>query len=151
MLLMQKKIGLFPLGILLALAALVMLCLAWAMQAYSLLDWNGALALGVQNESFDGDPVARAWAQESWGVAAADIVWAMPITVFALFGILRSRFYGLVLGFMAFAIGIYFPLVFAFQRWNTFRGTAITALCLWTVPCLVGVAGLWGNRRRFVD
>ena len=81
----------------------------------------------------------------------ADMLWPMPITVLALVGIVRSRFYGFVMGLMAFSVGVYFPLVFAFQRWGTYRGTAIVALCLWTVPCLMGIAGLWANRQRFVD
>lgn len=49
------------------------------------------------------------------------------------------------------AIGVYFPLFFAFQRWSTFRGTVIFALLLWAVPSLLGIAGLWANRREFRD
>ena len=149
--LLQKEFGRFPVGAWIALVALMSLCLAWAMQVYSLLDWNSAVELGLQNERFEGDLVERAWALESWGVVMADMLWPMPITVLALVGIVRSRFYGFVTGLMAFAVGVYFPLVFAFQRWGTYRGTAIEALCLWTVPCLMGIAGLWANRRRFVD
>ena len=149
--LLQKEFGRFPVGVWLAILALLSLCLAWAMQVYSLLDWNSAVELGLQNESFDGDAAERAWAIESWGVAMADMLWAMPITVGALFGVARVRLYGFAFGMMAFAVGIYFPLVFAFQRWGTYRGTTIVALCLWTVPCLMGIAGLWANRRRFVD
>lgn len=147
----RKRLDRFPVGIWMAILALISLCLAWAMQAYSLVDWDGALALGLQNESFEGDPGERAWALESWGVAMADLLWAMPITVFALFGIIRTRFYGFVLGMMAFSVGAYFPLVFTFQRWNTYRGTALAAICLWTLPCLLGISGLWKNRRRFFD
>ena len=84
------------------------------MQAYSLLDWEGALALGFQNESFDGDPAERAWALESWGVAMADMLWPMPITIVAFVGVCRTRFYGFVFAMMAFSIGVYFPLFFAF-------------------------------------
>jgi len=147
----QNRLGRFALGVWVATIALLSLCLAWAMQAYSLADWNGALELGLQNEGFDGDPEERAWALESWGVAVADLLWAMPLTIIALFGITRNRLYGFVLGMMAFAVGVYFPLVFAMQRWNSYRDTAIIAVLLWTFPCLLGIAGLWKNRRRFVD
>jgi hypothetical protein len=146
----QKQLGRFPLGIWLAYAALGVLCLAWVMQAYSLLDWEGALALGFQNESFSGDPAEQAWALESWGVAMADMVWPMPITLVALFGMTRGRFYGYVAAMMVFAIGVYFPLFFAFQRWATFPSFAVVALVLFTLPCLLGIVGLWANRGRFI-
>lgn len=151
MTLLQKPMRRFPLGIWLACLGLFLLCVAWAMQAYSLLDWNGALALGFQNESFEGDATERAWALESWGVAMADMLWPMPITVVALVGVFRSRFYGFVSAMMAFSIGVYFPLFFAFQRWATFPDFVIVALLLFTVPCLFGIVGLWANRKEFLD
>jgi hypothetical protein len=142
----RKAAGPFPVGVWIALAALVLLMLAWGMQAFSLLDWDRAVDLGLQNERFGEDPAERAWATESRGLALADIVWPLPVTIVALVGLLRRRHYGLVAGVMAFAIGVYFPIFFAFQRWSTYRGTAVTALCLWTVPCLLGIWGLWANR-----
>ncbi len=148
---LQKQLGRFPVGIWLGFIALGFLCLAWAMQGYSLLDWDGALALGLQNESFDGDAAERAWALESWGVAMADMLWPLPITVLAMIGMARDRFYGFVLAMMAFAIGVYFPLFFAFQRWMTFRSTAIVALCIFTLPCVLGIVGLWANRSEFTN
>jgi hypothetical protein len=147
----QNRIGRFPAGVWVAVLALLCLCLAWVMQAYSLVDWNSAVELGLQNERFDGDPVEQAWALESWGVVMADMLWALPLTILGLAGIFWSRLYGFVSSMMAFAIGAYFPLVFAFQRWGTYRGTAIIALCLWTLPCLLGTAGLWVNRQMFKD
>jgi hypothetical protein len=151
MTLLQKQLGRFPLGVWLAFVALGILCLAWAMQAYSLLDWNGALELGFQNESFDGDAAERSWALDSWGVAMADMLWPVPITMLAIVGMLRIHFYGFLFAMMAFAIGVYFPLVFAFQRWTTYPGFVLVALCLFTIPCLLGIVGLWANRQRFRD
>ncbi len=151
MTLLQKQIGRLPVGIWLSYVALLILCLAWLMQAYSLLDWNGAIEFGFQNESFDGDAAERAWALESWGVAMADMLWPMPITILALVGMLRVRFYGFVFAMMAFAIGVYFPLFFAFQRWATYPNFVIVALCIFTFPCLVGIVGLWANHERFTD
>ena len=119
---LQKTAGRFPVGVWLALVALLSLCLAWAMQFYSLLDWNSAVDLGLQNESFDGNPAERAWALEGWGVAMADMLWAMPITVVAFFGIVRVRLFGFVSGMLAFAVGVYFPLVFAFSQRCWFDG-----------------------------
>ncbi len=68
----RKPIGRLPIGIWFGLAVLGLLMVAWAMQAYSLLNWESAVALGIQNERLTGDAAERAWALESWGVAAAD-------------------------------------------------------------------------------
>lgn len=137
-----------PVGIWLALAATVILLTAWAGQAYSLARWDHAVELGLQNERFGGDAAENAWARESQGVAAADMLWALPLGIVALVGITRRRALGLAAGLMHFAIGVYFPLVFAFQRWHTFRGTAILALALFALPSLIGAAGLWANREE---
>ena len=121
------------------------------MQGYSLIDWDGALELGLQNESFQGDAAERAWALESWAVAMADMLWPMPITLLALVGMIRGRFYGFVAAMMALSTGVYFPLFFAFQRWKTFPETVTVALLLFAVPSLLGIAGLWFNRKVFID
>jgi hypothetical protein len=144
-----RILGRFPLGVWIALAAILLVFLGWCMQAYSLLNWDRAVDLGLQNERFSGGPAERAWAKESWGVAMADMIWPLPIGIVALVGIFRKRLYGFVAAFMELAIGVYFPLFFAFQRWSTFRGTAITAVLLWGVPSLLGIVGLWANRDYF--
>jgi len=146
---LNKSVGRFPLGVWIAVVAILALFLGWGMQAYSLLNWDRAVELGLQNERFSGGPAEGAWAKESWGVAMADVIWPLPIGIAALVGIFRKRFYGLLTGSMELGIGVYFPLVFAFQRWSTFRGTAITAICLWLVPSLLGIVGLWVNRDYF--
>ena len=81
----------------------------------------------------------------------ADMLWPMPLTVAALVGLLRSRFYGFVFALLTFSIGVYFPLFFAFQRWETFPGFVIAAVMLFMLPSLFGIAGLWANRRIFLD
>jgi hypothetical protein len=149
---MRKRLGRYPLGVWIALTAILLLVVvAWGGQLYSIIDWEGAVRLGLQNERFGGDPVEEAWARESWGVALADMLWPLPIAVVALVGLVRRRFYGFVAGFMELAIGVYFPLFFAFQRWTTFPGTATFALLLWGVPSLIGIIGLWSNREEFLN
>jgi len=145
-----KRIGRFPLGVWIALMALLILfLLAWAGQAYSLFDWGSAVELGLQNERFTGDAVERTWAHESWGVAVADMLWPVPIGIAAFIGLLRNKFFGFAAGLMELTIGVYFPLVFAFQRWATYPGTVIAALCLFAIPSLLGIIGLWANRAYF--
>jgi len=146
---LNKSIGRFPLGVWIAIIALLSLFLAWFMQAYSLLNWDIAVDLGFQNERFTGDAAERAWAHESWSVALADMLWAMPLGIVALVGILKKRFFGFAAGLMEFSIGVYFPLVFAFQRWTTYPETVIIAIFLWTLPSLLGIIGLWANREYF--
>ena len=148
---LNKVIGRFPLGVWIAIVALLALLLGWGMQAYSLFNWDNAVDLGLQNERFTGDAVERAWAKESWGVAMADMLWALPIGILALIGILRKRFYGFAAGLMELSIGVYFPLVFAFQRWTTYPETVILAIILWTIPSLLGIIGLWVNREYFKE
>jgi hypothetical protein len=74
------------------------------MQVYSLLNWDRAVDLGLQNERFTGDAAERAWAEESWGVAVVDMLWALPIGIVALFGLFRKRLYGFSAGLMELAI-----------------------------------------------
>ena len=147
--LLRKTLGRFPLGVWVAIVAVVLLILAWGMQAYSLWDWDHAVDLGLQNERFTGDHIERTWAQESWGVAVADMLWPMPLSFLALAGLLRKKTYGFAAGLMVMAIGVYFPLFFALQRWDSYRGTAIAAIALWSLPSLLGIVGLHANRHFF--
>ena len=68
---LKKNVGRFPVGIWISLVALFLIFLAWVMQAYSLLDWEGAVKLGLQNGSFTGDDVERALATKEKGEAKA--------------------------------------------------------------------------------
>jgi hypothetical protein len=148
---LKKSIGPYPLGVWFAFLALLTLFFGWGMQAYSLFNWDKAVDLGLQNERFTGDAVARALAHESWGVAVADMLWPLPISIVALIGLIRKRIFGFTAALMVFAIGVYFPLIFAFQRWTTYRGTVIAAIILWVIPSLLGIIGLWANRKYFTQ
>lgn len=137
-----------PLGIRVALFALLLIFLAWIMQLYSLLDWEGAVALGLQNERFTGGGVERAIAAVERGIAVADIVWVLPITLVAFVGLLRMKFVGFVAAMMVFAICVYFPLFYSF-RGTMDLGIVLVANFLWAIPSLLGIAGLWINRKLF--
>ncbi len=145
----KKQNRKYSLGIWIALIALLLTFLAWIMQLYSLLNWEAALELGLQNDSFNGNDVERTLAHVERGVALADMVWALPLTLLALIGILKKRQYGMIAGMMNFAICVYFPLFFAFQRWNTQQETALAALFLFAIPSLIGISALWINRKSF--
>lgn len=79
--LLQKNLGKYPFGIWLALGAILLTFLAWLMQAYSLLDWETAVSLGLQNSSFTGGASELAWATKERGEAIADLIWPLPVSV----------------------------------------------------------------------
>ena len=145
---LKKEINRYPLGVWIAILALFLICLAWLMQLYSLIDWEGAVKLGVQSESFKGDLAERAIADVERGVAIADILWALPITIVALIGLLRKKFIGFIAAMMAFALCVYFPLLYAFRESMRFD-FVLAAFILWAVPSLLGIYGLWINRNLF--
>ncbi len=146
---LQKKAGRYPLGIWIAVVALLLSFVGWLMQAYSLPNWESAVILGLQNGSFSGNAVDRALASKERGEALADLLWPLPIAIVALVGILKKSFIGFVATMMEFAICIYFPLFYVFQMWETHRETAVGAVILWGIPSILGILGLWANRHLF--
>jgi len=147
---MTRYLGRYPVGIWLALIALGLIFLGWIMQAYSLLDWEGAVRLGLQNGSFTGDAVERTIANKERGEAIADLLWPLPIGILALLGLPRKKLYGFVAAMMEFAICVYFPLFYIFQLWESNTDTAIAANLLWSLPSLLGIMGLWANKKEFI-
>lgn len=121
------------------------------MQGYSLLNWEHAVELGLQNGTFEDDALSRSVANKERGEALADMLWPLPIGLIAIIGLLRKQFYGFIAAMMEFAICIYFPLFYTFQLWETNMDTIIAAHILWAVPSLFGMIGLWANREKFKD
>ena len=148
---LTKEIGRSTLGIWIAFIALGFTLLAWIMQLYSLVNWEGAISLGIQNESYSGSPAEQALANVEWGIAMADMFWPLPLTIIAFIGLLKKRLFGFVAAMMNFAICIYFPLFFAFQRWESHLTTVIAAIMLFALPSLMGIFGLWSNRKLFIQ
>jgi hypothetical protein len=145
----KKKIYRFPLGVWIAIFALILIGIAWLMQIYSLLDWEGAVKLGVQDDSFTGDKTERAMADVEKGVAIADIIWALPLTIIAFIGIIRKRIIGFIAAMMTFAVCIYFPLFYIFRE-STSTDIVLVVIFLWAAPSLLGIYGLWMNRKLFI-
>ena len=148
---MRKNLGPFRLGMWIALFALGLTFLGWGMQAYSLVNWEKAVQLGLQSGSFAGDTIEHTIAVKERGEAIADIIWPLPIAIVALIGLLRKKMIGFVAAMMEFAICVYFPLFYVFQLWETNIETAVAAVCLWAIPSLLGIVGLWMNRELFYN
>ena len=138
------------LGVWIALIAIIFTFLAWIMQFYSLINWEGAIKLGLQSESFNGDAAERALANYEKGLALADMFWPLPLTIIAFIGVFRNKLFGLIAAMMDFAICIYFPLFFTFQKWNTQPDVALAAIFLFAIPSLIGIIGLWTSRKIFI-
>jgi len=145
---LKKKINRYPLGVWISILALILICLAWLMQIYSLTDWEGAVKLGVQDNSYKGDMKERAMADVERSVAIADILWGLPITIIALIGLLRNKFAGFIAAMMTFAICVYFPLFYTFRESTSFDIVLVVNF-LWAAPSLLGIYGLWINRKLF--
>ena len=137
-------------GIWLAYFALVLILLAWVMQAFSILNWEMAVEMGLQNSSFKADEIEIVKATKERGEAIADLLWPLPLTLIAIVGITKRKLYGFVAAMMDFAICIYFPLFYVFQLWNSNIETAIAAIILWAIPSILGIIGLWSNRTLFI-
>lgn len=146
---LRKELGKYPLGIWVSFIALLLISLAWIMQAYSIFNWESAIKLGLQNASFSGGVVEASQAQHDKGLAIADLVWPLPLTILALLGILKKRVSGFIASMMSFAICVYFPLFHIFQIWSMHPETALAATLLWGIPSLFGIAGLWANRSLY--
>lgn len=146
--LLKRNIRGYPAGVWIAMMALILVFIAWLMQLYSLIDWEGAIKLGVQDNSFTGDQTERAMADVERGVAIADVVWALPITIVAFIGLLRKKLIGFVAGMMTFAICVYFPLLYLFRE-STSIEIVLVVILLWAVPSLLGTYGLWMNQHLF--
>jgi len=133
-----------------AIVALLLTFIAWIMQAYSLLDWENAVRLGLQNGSFTGNAADQVLAGKERGEAIADLIWPLPLTIIAMYGILTKKFIGFVASMMEFAICIYFPLFYIFQMWESYPETVLGAVFLWGIPSLLGIIGLWANRNIYL-
>ncbi len=118
------------------------------MQLYSLIDWEGAVKLGVQNESFTGNIAERAIADVERGIAIADILWVLPITIIAFIGLLQKKFIGFVAAMMVFAVCVYFPLFYSFRESMSLENVLVV-IYLWAIPSLLGIFYLWINRKLF--
>lgn len=136
-------------GIRIAIGAILLQLVAWGAQTISVIGWETSVSMGLQTERFTGSEIERVQAQLDWGIAAADIVLPLPLAIIALIGILRRRPYGFGAGLMELSIGAYWPIVFAFQRWNEYPGTASIAVGVWTVSALFGIVFLWRSHSFF--
>ena len=93
---LNKAVGRCPLGVWIAVVAIVLLFLGWGMQAYSLFDWDSAVDLGLQNERWeallyinnvlDDDTVRSGGSGPDFGPAMGDMGFSA--------GLVRTHYFG---------------------------------------------------------
>lgn len=130
-------------------------------QALSLLNWDAALRLCLQEDSRKSrDPVERTMGAMSQGEAVADVVVQGSLIVLALAGILLQHPVGFVAGIAQGVIWIYVTFLVLSQRWMLYRWKIVNNMSRLkhVAPAMLLVAGIPGtliiiclvtNRRFF--
>lgn len=145
---MPNRKSKYSLSIIVGLIALILISVAWIMQGYSLINWDNAVEIGLQEHHFSDNTIESHLADVERGIAMADIIWGLPLTIFAFIGILRRSLFGFLSANMVFAICVYFPLLYFFRD-NFALETKLFALGLWCIPSLLGIVSLWYSRNQF--
>ena len=117
-------LGPYPMGIWFVLAALLVGGGVFTIfgQALSLLSWDTALRLGLQEDSKQSpDPVERTIGAMSQGEALADVIVQGIIIVLAFAGILLKHPAGFVAGIAQSVIWLYVTFMVLSQRWMLYR------------------------------
>lgn len=159
---MKTLLGRRPLGVRVALGAFAFyLFLGMGGQLVSLLDWELALSLGLQENAWsDPSLVERTLAAVEWGVCGADMLVQVPLLIVAIVGILCRRRWGLIAGLMVSATMVYIFFVYTLQRtalieraglaaWSDYAGIIIAFAFLALVPGILGFWGLAANLDRY--
>jgi hypothetical protein len=146
---LTKRIGRFPLGIWIVLVFLVILGLivSFSGQVVSVLSWDTALSLGLQEDSpHSADIVERMVGAISWGEAVADVPVQGTLIILTLIGILRRRRFGFVAGVALATIWIYVAIMIPAQRIGLYSWGVVSDLsrAQYVGPLMVGLVGIPG-------
>ncbi|NLA41235.1 MAG: hypothetical protein GX874_07470 [Smithella sp.] len=146
---LTHQFGQFPIGI---WAVLAMLFVGGGVftifgQALSLLNWDAALRLRLQEDSRKSrDPVERTMGAMSQGEAVADVVVQGALILLASAGILLQHPVGFVAGIAQGVIWIYVTFLVLSQRWMLYRWEIVNnmARLKHVGPAMLLVAGIPG-------
>ena len=159
---MRYTIGSRPLGIWIALGCMLFsLLMGGGGQTLSVIDWDRAMALGLQeNDLNDPDIVERVLTHVEWGVAAGDVVVTVPLLILGLVGVACRRRWGMIAALMAAATWIHMFFVYTLQRcsltfrgglteWEHYAGIIVVFAMFGLGPCLLTTLGLAANADSF--
>lgn len=160
--LMRRRVGTQPLGVWIALVCLAFCVLVGGGgQALSFASWDTAVEAGFQEDRMDSPDLAeRLLAHVEWGVAAGDVIVALPLFAAGLLGVILRRRWGWIAAMMGAACWIYMVPVYALQRWSVseraglrpwdhYAPLVVAFGALAFVPCLLAIWGLAANADLF--
>lgn len=163
--LLTKRIGRFPLGVWVVLVLLLTSGLFVTLfgQALSILSWDTALSLGLQDDSpHSDDIVERMMMAISWGEAGADVLVQGTLIILTVVGIFLRRRFGYVAGVGLAIIWIYVTFLItlesiALHTWGLVpdlsRAQHVGPLIgvLVGIPGVVSLVCLMANRAFFEE
>ncbi len=146
--LLMHQLGPFPIGIWAVLAMLLVGGGVFTIfgQALSLLNWDTALRLRLQEDSRTSeDPVERTMGAMSQGEAFADVVQGSLIVV-AFAGILLKHPVGFISGVVQGVIWVYVTFLVLSQRWMLYRWSVVDSMARLkrVAPAMLLAAGVPG-------
>lgn len=146
---LTQQLGMFPTGIWIALAMLLVGGGLFTIfgQLLSLLNWDMALHLRLQEDSKTSrDPVERTMGAMSQGEACADLLVQGTLIVLAFAGILLRHPVGFIAGVAQGIIWVYVTCLVLSQRWMLYRWGVVNDLAKLkhVAPAMVLVAGIPG-------
>jgi len=122
-------------------------------QTLSLIDYDLALSLGLQESEKEIGKVGIAFAK---GFAFGDTIFYVPLLVFGILGLLKGKKWGTVLMLGALGISIYWPIVHLYAIYIDTEAITLNPEKYISFPIvlsLIIIYGLWGiyylykNRR----
>lgn len=159
---MRTMLAGHPLGIWVAIFAILFtLIAAGGGQVLSLVDWDLAVRLGLQEyDRHAADLTQRALAEVEWGTALADVLLILPLLGAGLIGVLCRRYWGMLLAMMGAACWVYMFLAYGAQRvglafragvgdWGDYATLIGAFALLGLIPSLLTLWGLAANADRF--
>jgi len=127
-----------------AVVALLVNLVFLAGQLYSLIAWDSAVEHHMQEYRFETN---RGRARQDWGICIADMLWQLPLTLVAFFGLMGRFPFAYSVAMMALSLEVYWPIINAAQRWGHASVAELVALLIFVSGlAFLGILGLAANR-----
>jgi hypothetical protein len=114
-------------------------------QTIAVFNYDLVASWGLQDQRILIDP---ATVEMNRGIGAADTIILLPIFLIAIIGLLKQRLFGAIASWMAFALTLYWPVVFWFSQ-MFFADAGIKhqplSVAVVILPAVFMVFALWGT------
>lgn len=128
----------------LILAAIVLILFLTAGQTFSLLDYDLAIDLGLQESEKEIGKVGIAFAK---GFAFGDTIIYIPMLIIGILGLIKGKKWGALFMFGGLAISVYWPVVHLYAIYIETDAIVLNPdkyISFPIVLTLITVYGLWG-------